>query len=336
MNHYVKSYSGFRFLFSKVYILLTFMSCTCSMAATAEFSLINKKKGTTSSKSRTVQIPIMLETLRSDMKRMQATLERMSDGFEKLEERCMNQFDVRAIEKNFVNGNHQFVLSTSDEATLLSILANITNNPSLEILNEKLERISRTQERNSRLINIEMTSLTNLEESFNRLENTYRRIMSLNNNTSINSSTLTYYQQQVVNKLISIDEKLDNLPPGLPSVTVKINGSDEAAVDAVIDENNYESSKNATVTSCESLRNTGRKSGVFLVERSGKVMSMIWENVSKIYCDLSTDGGGWTVIQRRGGFYGERANFTQSWDNYANGFGDLNREFWLGNQVVHR
>ncbi|KAG8189463.1 hypothetical protein JTE90_018116 [Oedothorax gibbosus] len=52
------------------------------------------------------------------------------------------------------------------------------------------------------------------------------------------------------------------------------------------------------------------------------------------YCDFETDGGGWTVIQRRGDF-GDRLNFTQNWEVYKHGFGDPQREFWIGNEKMH-
>ncbi|XP_066985122.1 uncharacterized protein [Macrobrachium rosenbergii] len=54
------------------------------------------------------------------------------------------------------------------------------------------------------------------------------------------------------------------------------------------------------------------------------------------YCDMETSGGGWTVIQRRGMFGAPYENFTMSWKDYKVGFGDLNREFWWGNDNIHR
>ncbi|XP_060576300.1 fibrinogen-like protein 1 [Ruditapes philippinarum] len=48
----------------------------------------------------------------------------------------------------------------------------------------------------------------------------------------------------------------------------------------------------------------------------------------EVYCDQTTDGGGWIVFQRR--LNGE-TDFYRNWTEYKNGFGDLNGEFWLGN-----
>nr|AAP93589.1 dorin M precursor [Ornithodoros moubata] len=53
------------------------------------------------------------------------------------------------------------------------------------------------------------------------------------------------------------------------------------------------------------------------------------------YCDMETDGGGWTVFQRRGQFGNPVYYFYKKWADYAHGFGDPAKEYWLGNNVLH-
>ncbi|CAF1510087.1 unnamed protein product [Rotaria sordida] len=50
----------------------------------------------------------------------------------------------------------------------------------------------------------------------------------------------------------------------------------------------------------------------------------------KVLCDMATDGGGWTIFQKRGDFVSQE-NFYRTWLEYKRGFGDLERQFWLGN-----
>ena len=49
------------------------------------------------------------------------------------------------------------------------------------------------------------------------------------------------------------------------------------------------------------------------------------------YCDMETDGGGWTVFQRH---QSDDVNFTRNWADYKHGFGHVNGDFWWGNDKL--
>ena len=65
--------------------------------------------------------------------------------------------------------------------------------------------------------------------------------------------------------------------------------------------------------------------GIYVIDPDGK-------GAFDVFCRFR-DGKGYTVFQRRmnGG-----ESFNRTWTEYALGFGDLDREFWLGLEYVHR
>ncbi|XP_054889627.1 tenascin-N [Poeciliopsis prolifica] len=79
---------------------------------------------------------------------------------------------------------------------------------------------------------------------------------------------------------------------------------------------------------CEQImKNGNNNNGVYTV--------YIKNNQSKpiqVYCDMTTDGGGWLVLQRRNT---GNLDFMKRWRQYIAGFGNLTEEFWIGLDKIH-
>lgn len=49
----------------------------------------------------------------------------------------------------------------------------------------------------------------------------------------------------------------------------------------------------------------------------------------KVFCDMETDGGGWTLFLSRNN-ESKHVNFKRNWSDYKKGFGSTDGEYWLG------
>ncbi|XP_059110442.1 tenascin isoform X2 [Peromyscus eremicus] len=72
----------------------------------------------------------------------------------------------------------------------------------------------------------------------------------------------------------------------------------------------------------QAMLNGDTTSGLYTIYINGDKSQAL-----EVYCDMTSDGGGWIVFLRR---KNGREDFYRNWKAYAAGFGDRREEFWLG------
>ncbi|XP_031168075.1 microfibril-associated glycoprotein 4-like isoform X7 [Sander lucioperca] len=91
------------------------------------------------------------------------------------------------------------------------------------------------------------------------------------------------------------------------------------------------------LTSCQQLvlpldcsdiynNDNSRPSGVYTIYPIGVTSAV------QVYCDMGSEGGRWTVFQRR---MDGTVNFYRGWDQYKTGFGIAAGEYWLGLESLY-
>ncbi|XP_073421867.1 fibrinogen-like protein 1-like protein [Dendrobates tinctorius] len=69
-----------------------------------------------------------------------------------------------------------------------------------------------------------------------------------------------------------------------------------------------------------------KESGVYIIRPRG-LHPLI------VYCDMTTESGGWIVIQRNS--FNSEITWDESWTTYKYGFGNVEKDYWLGLEYLH-
>uniref|UniRef100_UPI00358EBA3B angiopoietin-4-like isoform X1 n=2 Tax=Myxine glutinosa TaxID=7769 RepID=UPI00358EBA3B len=87
--------------------------------------------------------------------------------------------------------------------------------------------------------------------------------------------------------------------------------------------------RNATAPrDCAELLHRGHHvSGVYSIKPTNH------SSLIKVFCEMQEDGGGWTYMLRR---EDGSVNFNRSWEDYKMGFGQIEGEHWLGNELIRK
>ncbi|KAM3862640.1 angiopoietin-2a [Diretmus argenteus] len=124
---------------------------------------------------------------------------------------------------------------------------------------------------------------------------------------SSNNTALQHQQQELV-------ETVNNL---IHTISVTAAGETKAAM---------MQDTPTTYMDCAAVFKSGNtESGVYALTLPNTTL--------EAFCDMETDGGGWTILQKR---FDGRVDFHRTWKEYKMGFGEPSSEHWLGNEFVSR
>jgi len=186
----------------------------------------------------------------------------------------------------------------------------------------------------SKITNLETNSNQNLISRIKNLESSNRKLTTSIVNQIDETATLNLSNQNLKSKDSTLSHEIEVLKrkTGLgckfcQQLPKSICGECSCINDCELQSKYYCSCRNLSPKrDCLAFHQVGlRINGIYTVTLNHK-------KVMEVYCDQTTDGGGWTVIQRR---VDGTTNFYRNWNEYKNGFGKYQHEFYLGNENIY-
>ncbi|CRK95275.1 CLUMA_CG008643, isoform A, partial [Clunio marinus] len=242
-----------------------------------------------------------------------------------------------------IKGSKTSSTELNDESTSLKILMMKVNNnlekfPTREIkqsfnLNKKQEKAldvitNLANQIDERTIRIFDTNSYQFKKLLTCCKSTEHEILTFTNN----ANTLLKRTE----KAIKAVEASEVTPKGKYSSDAKarLNDFDGSGGSSEFDEETLDNAEyfQPHKTNCFQLT-TGR-SGVYTFGEE-RELNDYGRDLNQQYCEYSTEGTAWTIIQKRDNFNPPEM-FNRSWADYKKGFGNLSRDFWFGNEFIHK
>ncbi|XP_078336948.1 uncharacterized protein LOC111132439 [Crassostrea virginica] len=163
-----------------------------------------------------------------------------------------------------------------------------------------------------------------LNDMKKQLANLLNMEQSMTNTTLLFGNKLIIHEEilrDIRNLTLSMSEQLFSRNETLQLMTLTSDKMIRQFIDAI--------STDVTGTDCADILKkfpmTSGKDGVYNI-------TIAYNKRKQVFCDMSTDNGGWTVIQRR---VDGSVDFYRNWTEYRNGFGNVDKEYWIGNEILH-
>ena len=192
-----------------------------------------------------------------------------------------------------------------------SLLENV-NNTSTTMMST-MQQLAMTQVQMSQTDSSILNKLNEIGETQSEMSQTETNILNKLNEIGETQNQMAKSFNQVVTFLQMQSQQLQNLAELMAN---QVNVQNQPWL------------QNVPPYDCLNLTSKGNyPSGVYTIKPSG-----CSDFTADVYCDMVTEGGGWTIFQRR--FNGE-VDFNRNWTEYEQGFGDVDGEYWAGLRLLH-
>lgn len=121
--------------------------------------------------------------------------------------------------------------------------------------------------------------------------------------------------------LVASQDRKQLVRKALPSTILPMTTDTPATLPVVISALPTKKSTGPWKDCAEALEGGHATSGIFILKPLNVNQMM------QVWCDQQYEKGGWTVVQRR---QDGSVNFFTTWQNYKQGFGNMDGEYWLG------
>ena len=238
--------------------------------------------------------------------------DKIDTGFEKINDKLW-EIESKKSALSSDSSHSKAVERVQDNKTLFDILGST----------KRLEHILEGKTDLSSFLSINKTETHSCEQMFQFLsENLTAQIGEFSNGyealTTVMEDQMTEVTDNFNTFLQSLEESLNDSMSMIPSYPPELFAALNSLVGNVTD----------SPKSCK--RNQGLK---YKQEEYFVIKPSTYSTLNVPYlCDMGSDGGGWIVIQRR--TKGD-TNFFLDWEDYKEGFGTLETDFWLGNDNIH-
>ncbi|XP_042234279.1 angiopoietin-1-like isoform X1 [Homarus americanus] len=231
------------------------------------------------------------------------TIHNQQQTIHKKDNTIHNQQQTIQINNNTIN-NQQQIIHEKDNTIHIQQQMIQNNNNTIHIQQEILQEKDNTiynqkqnlQEKDDTIYN----QKTNLREKDDTILNQQQILQEKGSTIQVCEAQVTQYTRQI----LRLDEETNNLERRLQNPSRRV------------------------VNDCEDVfREGGRESGVYTIYPNSSPAGV------RVYCEVQ-EGRSWTVFLVRHR-QTPQENFTRSWQDYKEGFGDLEGEHWLGNEKLN-